>query len=147
MRIENIFTEFMSLYYKESGEKPNYLKDIPISSGVIARKTELGCTIYYLTTGSYIRIPWEFMDLFSSFNTYSGDRVINLKSDNQIEEFIQQFVRFICYLEYQNSDMIIQTFNNILDLRTSDFREWYKNKFNKKLRAIEFFSPNKTFEI
>ena len=147
MKIENIFTEFMALYYKSNGVRPSLLKDIPIQSGVIARCTDVGCTIYYLTMGNYIRIPWEFMDLFFSLNTYSGNRIISLSPENNIEKFIQSFVLFTGYLSNSNEDYIVSSLSNIVDLGTKEFREWYKDKFNRTLEPIEFFSINKNFEI
>ena len=144
--IENIFLEFMALYYN-SGVRPSSLNDIFIDSGVIARCSNIGCTIYYLTTGNYIRIPWEMMDLFFSLNTYSGNRILNLCHNNDIEKFIKEFVRFINLLNNRNESMIMPVFTNILELGTIKFREWYLNKFNKNLKAIEFFSPDKNFEI
>ncbi len=148
MIIENIFTEFMSLYYKNSGVKPSSLKDIQIGSGIIARCSEIGCTIYYLTTGNYIRVPWEFMDLFFSLNMYSGNRILSLVPENDIESLIQLGVKFTGSLNNnaQNST-IISILTNIIDMRTKDFREWFFKKFNKHLEPIEFFSPDKNFEI
>ena len=147
MKIENIFTEFMALYYQDSGIKPSSLKDIPIQSGVIARYTEIGCTIYYLTTGNYIRIPWKFVDLFSSLDTYSGNRILSIEPQDDIERFIKLFTKFINILNSYKGDYIIPLLSDILDIGTSNFREWYKNKFNKNLEPVEFFSPDKNLEI
>jgi hypothetical protein len=148
MKIENIFTEFMALYYRNNGVKPSSLKDIALGSGVIARCSDLGCTIYYLTTGNYIRIPWEIMDIFYSLNTYSGNRILSLEPSGDIERFIWEFTKFVGLLNNNAPDsVVIPVFTDILDLGTKKFREWYFNKFNKKLEAIEFFSPDKNFEI
>lgn len=148
MKIENIFTEFMSLYYQDSGVKSSSLKDITIQSGVIARYSETGCTIYYLTTGNYIRIPWKFMDLFSSLNTYSGDRILrSLEPQTDLERFIYLFTKFVGSLNNSLGDSIISVLSDIIDLGTGNFREWYKNKFNKTLEPVEFFGPDKNFEI
>lgn len=151
MRIENIFTEFMSLYYKNSGIKPGSLKDINIGSGVIARLDSIGCTVYYLTTGNYIRIPWEYIDLFSSLNTYSGNRILSLNSETDVEKFIQLFVKFINLLNNgsnnESNSSVVSVLMNILDFGTRKFREWYLSKFNKNMEPVEFFSPDKNFEI
>lgn len=149
MKIENIFIEFMALYYQNSGVRPNSLKDISLGSGVIARCSSLGCSIYYLTTGNYIRIPWDIMDLFFSLNTYSGNRILHIKSSGDIEQFIQEFIKFVNLLNNDASKTeILSILTNIIDLGgTKKFREWYFNKFNKKLESIEFFSPDKNFEI
>lgn len=148
MKIENIFTEFMALYYRNNGVKPGSLKDISIGSGVIARCNEIGCTIYYLTTGNYIRIPWEMMDLFYSLNTYSGNRIMSLEAIGNIEQLIQGFTKFISLLNNNPRESVIMpVFTSILDLGTREFREWCLSKFDKKLDPIEFFSPNKNLEI
>ena len=147
MKIENIFIEFMSLYYQNSGIKPSSLKDISIQSGVIARLTKIGCTIYYLTTGNYIRIPWEFIDLFSSLNTYSGNRILSIEPKNYVEKFIHLFIKFINLLNNQEGYTLVPVLSEIVSIKTNTFREWYKNKFNKNLEPIEFFSPDKNFEI
>ena len=54
--IENIFTEFMNLYYTSTGNRPRELKDIPIKPGIIVRITDSDYTIHYLTNGNYIRM-------------------------------------------------------------------------------------------
>lgn len=147
MTIENIFIEFMSLYYNSSGSKSATLKDIPIEPGIIARCSDLGCTIYYLTTGTYIRIPWEMMDLFSSLDSYSGHRILSLEPKNDIEKFIFNSLYLINSINTRKGDIIISALSNVVDIGTLHFREWYTNRFNKKILAIECFSPDKNFEI
>ena len=147
MKIENIFLEFMSLYYNNVGTKPDSLKDISLSSGIIARYTDIGCTIYYLTTGNYIRIPWNIMDLFLSLNTYSGNRIIYERAENAIELFIQLGVKFVNSIDNNSSQDTIAIFSEILELGTKNFRKWYIDRFNRDLGMIEFFSPDKNFEI
>lgn len=138
----------MALYYRNSGVNPSSIKDIALGSGVIARYSYLGCTIYYLTTGNYIRIPWEIIDIFYSLNTYSGNRVLSIEPSGDIEKFIWEFTKFVNLLNNNSpNSIIISIFTDIIDLGTKKFREWYFNKFNKKLEAIEFFSPDKNFEI
>lgn len=137
----------MSLYYRNNGVKPSSLKDIPIESGVIARYTNLSCTIYYLTTGNHIRIPWEIMDLFFSLDIYSGNRILSLKPENNLERVIWLFVRFVNLLNNSRGEQVISVLSDILELGTGDLRDWYLDRFNKKLDPIEFFGLDKNFEI
>ena len=147
MKIKTIFTEFMALYYQNGGVEPSSLKDIPVQSGVIARYTEVGCTIYYLTTGNHIRIPWKLIDLFSSLDTYSGNRILSIEPQDDIERFIKLFTKFINVLNSYRGDQIVPLLSDILDMGTNNFREWYRKNFNKNLEPVEFFSPDKNLEI
>jgi hypothetical protein len=147
--IENIFTEFMNLYYTSTGNRPKELKDIPIKPGIIVRVTDNDYTIHYLTNGNYIRIPWEYIDLFSSLNTYAGDRILHdrMEECTPANKFIKHFVLLTKYLSLGNGDLFLYTLAEICDLGTKDFRDWYNIKFNKNLNPIEFFSPDKNIII
>lgn len=147
MKIENIFLEFMELYYNKAGTRPISLRDVSIRSGVIARYTETGCTVYYLTTGNYIRIPWDIMDLFLSLNTYSGHRILHLVPESNVEKLIYLFVKFVNLFNNYGGEELEKVISDISEIGTNSFREWYKNKFNKSLEPVEFFGPDKNFEI
>lgn len=147
--IEDIFTEFMNLYYTSSGSKSKTLKDIPLKPGIIVRVTENNYTIHYLTNGNYIRIPWEYVDLFSSLNTYAGDRILNdrMEECTAVNKLIRHFIILLKYLSVGNGDLFLYTLAEICEIGTKDFRDWYNIKFNKKLNPIEIFSLDKNIII
>ena len=70
--MKKLFKDFMLLYYSET--KLPSPRDIGLDFGIIARFEDISCNIYYLSTGFYINIPWAWVDLFSSLDTYDGAR-------------------------------------------------------------------------
>ena len=77
---KEVFTEFYKLSYIREGKSKRIvlkgLSDHKVLDYVILRITPTEDVIYYLYNGSSIHIPEKWIDLFSSFNTHSGFRVL-----------------------------------------------------------------------
>lgn len=156
MRLKDIFKEFKDLYYSI----PNVsnlvdFKDIYFGNLMILRITKYEYKIYYLKDGVFITIPWSWIDLFSSLNTHSGEKIlysgINEDSDD-IDKFIYYFLNLIISF-YSNNDSKFFKVNEyllkILELGTNNFINWFNELYidekinNHFLKPIEYNSLEK----
>ena len=87
MNTRELFNEFLELYYVPDNTRVLKLKDILISPGVILRILDKTYTVYYLTNGMQIVIPWKFVDLFSALNVWGGDRILRSTQKDNIDRF------------------------------------------------------------
>lgn len=144
MNTRELFNEFLELYYVPDNTQVLKLKDILISPGVILRILDKTYTVYYLTNGMQIVIPWKFVDLFSSLNVWGGDRVLRSTREDNIDRLIFHFLNLIRGVEIKNEDLFMTSLTNILDINTKDFITVY-DKLD--LERIEIKTPNRTIEI
>ena len=141
---KELFNEFLELYYVQDNTQILKLKDILISPGVILRILDKTYTVYYLTNGMQIVIPWKFVDLFSALNTWGGDRILRSTMKDNIDRLIFHFLNLIRGVETKNEDLFMTSLTSILDINTKDFITIY-DKLN--LERIEIKTPNRTIEI
>lgn len=139
-----LFDEFLDLYYVQDNTQVLKLKDILISPGVILRILDKTYTVYYLTSGMQIIIPWKFVDLFSALNTWGGDRILISTQKDNIDRLIFNFLNLIRGVETKNEDLFMTSLTNILEINTTEFIKVY-DKLN--LERIEIRTLNKTVEI
>ena len=117
--LKDLFCEYVNLSYCP-GTRFNRLKDIKISEYIIARLFSNGCRIIYLFNGSSIFIPWKWLDLFSSLNTHSGDKIsyiertVNLEDLNKIERIILLFSKLSYLLDRSLSKIDGEDFLEVL---------------------------------
>lgn len=144
MNTRELFNEFLELYYIPDNTQVLKLKDILINPGVILRILDKTYTVYYLTNGMQIVIPWKFVDLFSALNTWGGDRILRSTMKDNIDRLIFHFLNLIRGVETKNEDLFMTSLTSILDINTKDFITVY-DKLN--LERIEIKTPNRTIEI
>lgn len=154
--LKDLFCEYVNLSYCP-GTRFNRLKDIKISEYIIARLFSNGCRIIYLFNGSSIFIPWKWLDLFSSLNTHSGDKIsyiertVNLEDLNKIERIILLFSKLSYLLDRSLSKIDGEDFLEVLSeigtTGTCVFRDWCNNEFKIELDPLEYISLDKNFEI
>ena len=154
--LKDIFYEYINLSYCP-GTRFNKLKDLKISEYIIARLFSNGCRIIYLFNGSSIFIPWRWLDLFSSFNTHSGDKIsyienlVNLEDLSNIEQVILLFSKLSYFLDRNlsriNGEDFLEVLGEIGTTGTRVFRDWCNNEFKIELDPLEYISLDKNFEI
>lgn len=141
---KELFNEFLELYYVQDNTQILKLKDILISPGIVLRILDKTYTVYYLTTGMQIIIPWKFVDLFSALNVWGGDRIIRSNKKDNIDRLIFHFLNLIIGVETKNEDLFMTSLTSILDINTKDFITIYDKL---SLDRIEIKTPNRIIEI
>lgn len=144
MNTRELFDEFLELYYVQDNNQVLKLKDILINPGVILRILDKTYTIYYLTSGMQIIIPWKFVDIFSALNTWGGDRILTSIQKDNIDRLIFHFLNLIRGVETKNEDLFMTSLTDILEINTKEFIKVY-DKLN--LERIEIRTINKIVEI
>lgn len=144
MNTKDLFNEFLELYYVQDNKEVLKLKDILISPSIVLRILDKTYTIYYLTNGIHITIPWKFVDLFSALNTWGGDRILMSTKKDDIDRLIFHFLNLIIGVETKNEDLFMTSLTSILDINTKDFTTVYEKL---GLERIEIKTPNRTIEI
>ncbi len=144
MNTKDLFNEFLELYYVQDNKEVLKLKDILISPSVVLRILDKTYTIYYLTNGIHITIPWKFVDLFSALNTWGGNRILTSTKKDNIDRLIFHFLNLIIGVETKNEDLFMTSLTSILDINTKDFTTVYEKL---GLERIEIKTPNRTIEI
>lgn len=137
--------------------RPNRLKDIKISDYIIARLFPNGCKIIYLFNGSSLFIPWSWLDLFTTFNMHSGDKIYHLSKLNDLENLdnIDKILLLFSKLSYSidsnlsriNGDEFLEILGEIGTTGTHVFRDWCKDEFKINLDPLEYVSLDKNLEI
>lgn len=148
------FNEFMNLSYtKKKDNTVDFLKDIDIDDYIIARLSNKGCDIIYLYNGSILKISNDWINLFSSFNTYSGDKLEFFKNDQKdnIDKLGYLFTKFLIYIDSRLSIVsggeFLSTLGEIYSTKTIDFINWTKENYKIDLDPIEFITLNDKYKI
>lgn len=150
MVFRSIFTEFMELNYLPITKINRIGKDIKVSDFIICRKTNTLISFYYLLNGTSIEIPEPWGDMFTSFNTYLGDRAGFLKIDmdkvNDVDKVIFLLTKIFIYLDRDLNNIPEQEFLGLLgellsmEKEIDSFRKWISETFKVGLGYIEFNS-------
>lgn len=156
MSLVDIFSEYLSLSHTP-GIRSDKIKDIPISEYIIARKCFSGCKIIYLHNGSTVFIPWKWIDIFSSLNVHSGDRISYIRENidtedlGLIDKIILLFSRLVYFLDRGlsgiSSEEFLTVLGDISSTGTKVFRDWCSENFEIKLDPLEYTSIDKSLEI
>lgn len=143
MTQKELFTEFINFRWgdrSEAGintEVPT--KDIILGELTIARLNNKGCTIHYLSNGNSVCIPQIWIDIFTSFNVYSGAQVIHIgKGLDRVDNVIYYMLLLVVSLDLKRGDEFLEILGKLSEIKTIDFREWVEEKFNINLRPIQF---------
>ena len=150
MKNLEMFNNFIGLGYKK-GIRRDKLIDMPVRNFIILRTTWPGKTIYYLDSGNSLFIPWEWIDLFTSFYIHSGSEVLYFDQPEEAYEGYFECFIWLCtdLMKYFGpskieGDGFLDTLGNICNLGTEKFRERYKNL---DLEPFVYKSKRKTFTI
>lgn len=155
---KEVFTEFYKLSYIREGKSKRIvlkgLSDHKVLDYVILRITPTEDVIYYLYNGSSIHIPEKWIDLFSSFNTHSGFRVLDCYDsdvDGSLSHFGYLMTRLICHLDKSLSKIEGEELLNVLGeisvIGTKEFREWCLEEFGLELDPFEYRSLDENLDI
>lgn len=155
---KDIFKDFYELYYKETGPSIREdLRDYRLSPSdyIILRRQAGGDYIYMLCSGTSIYIPFLWVDIFSSLNTYDGDKVLKgigmWTIDDKVSGVIFLMTHLIHLVDALGSRNfggdVIDTFNKICQIGTKEFRDWVKEGFGIDLPPLEYRSLDEFIEI
>ena len=149
--MKEIFEEFMSLSWNGHGVRPNTgIEDVVLGDYIIARVSGSGILVIWLANGNKVKIPWEWLDLFTSFNTIHGERVLWLKEDSiddKIDEIIYKFTLLVNQFNWGKKDEFLCTLADICSIGTKEFIEWFNTESGEKLRPLELRLVDNTIVI
>lgn len=154
MKLSDIFSEFAN------EDKMNWFSDKPlkslydksISSSMILRYYDNKFTIYYLTSGTKVIIPREYISLFYRFYSRFGNKIEAYKKEIQIEDKLDEFIYSFSSLSRSiiltgSVDKLKQSLENIIHLGTEVFRSWVQDEFEIDLLPVDFVDRNIIKEI
>lgn len=154
MKLSDIFSEFANEDKMNwFGDKPlKSLYDKSISSSMILRYYDNKFTIYYLTSGTKIIIPREYISLFYRFYSRFGNKIEAYKKEIQIEDKLDEFIYSFSSLSKSiiltgSVDKFNQSLENIIHLGTEAFRSWIQDEFEIDLLPVDFVDRNIIKEI
>jgi hypothetical protein len=146
MTQQELLYDYLMLDNYKKTIPPVQLVDIRINDLTILRKTSDGYRIYYFQNGYCIYIPWNWINLFSSFNTHSGyqSNYISIQPDsNNLDKLIYYFTLFINFINREKFKDALKTLSIIFEIGTSELRDWLKEKnIDITLEKIVFSSVN-----
>ena len=154
MKLSDIFSEFVN------EDKMNWFSDKPlkslydksISSSMILRYYDNKFTIYYLTSGTKVIIPREYISLFYRFYSRFGNKIEAYKKEIQIEDKLDEFIYSFSSLSRSiiltgSVDKFNQSLENIIHLGTEVFRSWVQDEFEIDLLPVDFVDRNIIKEV
>ena len=154
MKLSDIFSEFVN------EDKMNWFSDKPlkslydksISSSMILRYYDNKFTIYYLTSGTKVIIPREYISLFYRFYSKFGNKIEAYKKEIRIEDKLDEFIYSFSLLSRSimlagSVDKFNQSLENIIHLGTEVFRLWIQDEFEIDLLPVDFVDRNIIKEI
>ncbi len=147
--IKELFEEFMELSYSP-GDRQRNLTDNIIQEFILCRLSYSSLQVIFLHSGSYIEIPWKWLDVFSSFNTLFGHRVLceNVtESSDNIEKIILLFLDLLSSYAARRYQLFLSVLYKIGEIKTADFREWCKEEFGEDFEPITVISVDSIFKI
>lgn len=151
IQISNVFSEFMELSYTPGCGVPwKGISDMKIKEGIIARKTENGVKVLYLTNGNSLFVPKEWIDLFSQLNAHSGEKILyvnSLPENDKIGTLIYLFLRLVMFIDAEKGEKILSILSDICELGTQEFRNKLEEEYEVSLRPLEFRSLDTNLKI
>ncbi len=154
MKLSDLFSEFVNEDKMNwSSDKPlKSLYDKSISSSMILRYYDNKFTIYYLTSGTKVIIPREYISLFYRFYSKFGNKIEAYKKEIQIEDKLDEFIYSFSLLSRSimltgSVDKFNQSLENIIHLGTEVFRSWIQDEFEIDLLPVDFVDRNIIKEI
>ena len=148
--MKDLFTEFLALSWKGHGSRTSSLEDVILGNYIIARISYSGITVIWLANGNKLKIPWEWVDLFSSLNTIYGDQILwnrDKEGLDRVDRIICKFTLLINQFNWNKGEDFLNTLADICDLGTKDFIEWYYTESGEKLEPIKLITANETIKI
>ena len=148
--MKELFLEFLALSWAGHGDRMRGLEDIILGEYIIARITSSGITVIWLVNGNRLKIPWEWVDLFSSLNTIYGERIMWKREgsdDDKIDRIIYKFTLLINQFNWGKGEDFLNTLADICSLGTSEFIEWHNTESGEKLKPLELMTAEETIKI
>ena len=87
-----LLEKFLEEDYKPK-ERPTKLKDYNLDDYILLRVNSSGHTIFYLSKGAYLWIPWSWIDIFTNFEILYGNEVI--EGEEYFEKLIYLFTNLL----------------------------------------------------
>ncbi len=141
--MKDIFKEFMAIAWNGYGNRMSGLTDTSLGNYIITRISGRGISVIWLLNGNRLNIPWEWTDLFTSFNTINGERVLwagQKEIEDEVDQTIYDLTLLINQYNWGKCGEFLETLANVCEHKTEKFREWYKQEFGEKLNPLEFIT-------
>ena len=148
--MKKLFSEFTTLNWVGFSFRDIGLEDLILDEYILARLTSEGLEIIWLANGNHLKIPWEWIDLFSSFNTINGEKVmwLNIKpGDDDIDKTIYRFTYLINTFNWSKGKEFLDTLADICSSRTDAFIKWFSEKTGETLKPLELRTADNIIEI
>ena len=129
MNVE-ILEEYIGLGYTKS--KRMGLVDKALNSTTILRKQADGDTVYYLTSGDSLFIPYQWIDLFEGLYLYNGDKI--LFKPYYGKDYMEDFI--YTWMKYEKEESL-EILTDLCIIGTGKFREWMKERYKIRFNPFE----------
>ena len=126
------------------------LRDVSLGNFVIGRSMPSEFVIYFLYNGDHIHIPWEWIDIFKSYNTGFGHRAQSIAPQSEssvLDKFIYLSLKAVIYYTIGEGERFVKLIAKLSEIGTSEFRKWYKDEFDKDLPSIDILGTDKSFSL
>ena len=161
---KEIFKEFYELFFSRDphlSRESFQLRDFVISPTnyiLLRQRQDQGASIHWLLEGSSIIIPQPWINIFSSLNIHSGDRVLRHRFMTSEEKFsgigglgYQMLSFIICSdrssLSSSPGSLLLEIIQTIYAIGTKEFREWVKESFDLDLSPFEYRTLEEIIDI
>lgn len=161
---KEIFREFYELSFSRdhlhTTRESFLLRDSVVSSTnyiLLRQRSDQGASIHWLLEGSSVIIPTIWIDIFSSLNTHSGDKILRHKFMTSEEKYSgigglgYQMLSFIICIDRSLSSvegsLLLEIIQTIYLIGTKEFREWVRKDFKLDLPSIEYRTLEEIVDI
>lgn len=119
--------EYLNLGYTP-GHRDSRLTDKMLNPTTLLRSTEEGDTVYYLTSGDTLFIPYRWIDLFEGLYLYGGNLILfkPYYGKDYMEDFIQVWMKY-------EKDRSLDGITDLCILGTGKFRDWLSKEHGIEL--------------
>lgn len=148
--MRELFLEFLALSWSGHGERMRGLEDIVLGDYIIARLLDSGIIVIWLANGNRIKIPWEWVDLFTSFNVIYGERVLwkkDIAKYDNVEKIIYKMTLLVNQINWGRKAEFLENLADICSLGTKDFIEFFRVESGETLRPLEFRTASNTIKL
>lgn len=159
---KEIFKEFYELSYTRDSQSPcsSPLRDSVVSSTnyiLLRQRSDQGASIHWLLEGSSVIIPSLWINIFSSLNIHSGDKILRHKFITSEEKYsgigglgYQMLSLMICLdrsLSSVEGSLLLEIIQTIYAIGTKEFREWTREEYKLDLPSIEYRTLEEIIDI
>lgn len=149
--MKDLFLEFLSMNWNGHGNRTTRLEDVALDDYVIARISEDGIEVRWLANGNKLNISWEIVDMFSSFNTLYGERVLWIGKgghyESTVDKMIYKLTLLVNQFNWGRGPEFLSTLADICELGTQEFFKWIQEESGEKLQPMELTTVDGIIKI